>query len=35
MDHRGLVSFGDTWVTVGGMTDDQEVTDSVYTYAFD
>ena len=35
MDHRGLVMFEGGWVTVGGMVDDQQVTDDVNTYAFD
>jgi hypothetical protein len=35
MDHRGLVLFEGGWVTVGGMVDDQQVTDDVNTYAFD
>ena len=32
MDHRGLVPYGDRWLTVGGMLADQEVTDQVITY---
>jgi len=35
MDHRGLVLFEGGWVTVGGMGDDQQVTDDVNTYTFD
>ncbi len=29
MDHRGLVPFGDRWLTVGGMLSGQQVTDKV------
>lgn len=29
MDHRGLVPFRGGWLTIGGMLDDQEVTDRV------
>lgn len=29
MDHRGLVPFGDRWVTIGGMTKNQIVSDRV------
>ncbi len=32
MDHRGLVPFGDRWLTVGGMLAGQEVTDQVVGY---
>ncbi len=32
MDHRGLVPFGDRWLTVGGMLAGQEVTDQVVAY---
>jgi hypothetical protein len=32
MDHRGLVPFKGQWVTVGGMTSDQRVTDRVFSY---
>ena len=32
MDHRGLVPFGDRWLTVGGMLAGQEVTDQVTGY---
>ena len=32
MDHRGLVPFKGQWVTVGGMTSDQRVTDRVLSY---
>ena len=35
MDHRGLVLFEGGWVTVGGMLDDQQVTDEVNSYTFD
>ena len=35
MDHRGLVSFQGGWLTVGGMLDDQEVTDSVVSYVLE
>ncbi len=35
MDHRGLVFFEGGWMTVGGMTEDQQVTDDVVTYTFD
>lgn len=34
MDHRGLVGFGKYWLTVGGMLDDQRVTDRVTAYRF-
>jgi len=32
MDHRGLVPFGDRWLTVGGMLAGQQVTDQVVGY---
>jgi hypothetical protein len=32
MDHRGLVPFAGQWLTVGGMTSDQQVTPSVIAY---
>ncbi len=32
MDHRGLVPFGDRWLTIGGMLAGQEVTDQVAGY---
>ena len=32
MDHRGLVPFGDRWLTVGGILAGQEVTDRVVGY---
>jgi N-acetylneuraminic acid mutarotase len=32
MDHRGLVPFKGQWVTVGGMTSNQRVTDRVFSY---
>jgi len=32
MDHRGLVPFGDHWLTVGGMLAKQQVTDQVVAY---
>jgi len=32
MDHRGLVNLGDRWLTIGGMTEDQLVTDIVNSY---
>lgn len=32
MDHRGLVRFGDRWLTVGGMEAGQEVSDAVFGY---
>jgi len=35
MDHRGLVFFEGGWVTIGGMVDDQQVSDDVITYTFD
>ena len=34
MDHRGLVNLGGSWLTVGGMLDDQRVTDRVMAYRF-
>lgn len=35
MDHRGLVPFKGQWLTVGGMTADQRVTDRVTSYKLD
>lgn len=35
MDHRGLVRFGDSWLTVGGMVKGQQVTDRVVAYTFE
>ena len=35
MDHRGLVFFEGGWVTVGGMIEDQRVTDEVNHYTLD
>ena len=35
MDHRGLVPFKGQWLTVGGMTADQRVTDRVTSYILD
>jgi len=35
MDHRGLVSFRGKWLTVGGMLDGQQVTDSVASFTLD
>ena len=32
MDHRGLVQFGDSLLTIGGMRAGQQVTSSVYSY---
>ncbi|MFQ5634893.1 MAG: Kelch repeat-containing protein [Gammaproteobacteria bacterium] len=32
MDHRGLVPFGDSWLTVGGMLDEQQVMNRVIAY---
>ena len=32
MDHRGLVEFQGKWLTIGGMTADQRVTDAVLAY---
>ncbi len=34
MDHRGLVPYGDRWLTVGGMLRGQKVTDQVIAYKF-
>lgn len=34
MDHRGLAGLGDAWLTVGGMLEDQQVTDRVIAYRF-
>ena len=34
MDHRGLVPFGDRWLTIGGMLAGQEVTNSVIAHKF-
>ena len=33
MDHRGLVLFEDSWLTVGGMLDGEVVTNKVYSYS--
>lgn len=35
MDHRGLVPFAGKWLTIGGMTADQRVTDRVLSYKLD
>ena len=35
MDHRGLVYFEGDWLTVGGMLDDQLVSDGVVSYTLD
>jgi hypothetical protein len=35
MDHRGLVPFAGQWLTVGGMTSDQQVTPRVFAYELD
>ncbi len=35
MDHRGLVLFAGQWLTVGGMTADQQVTPRVIAYELD
>ena len=35
MDHRGLVPFGGAWLTVGGMLNEQTVTDRVILYSSD
>jgi hypothetical protein len=35
MDHRGLVPLGGTWLTVGGMLNEQTVTDRVILYSSD
>jgi hypothetical protein len=35
MDHRGLVPFKGQWLTIGGMTADQRVTDRVASYELD
>jgi len=35
MDHRGLVSFQDDWLIVGGMLDGQQVTDRVTSFALE
>ena len=32
MDHRGLVKYRDRWLTIGGMHNDQVVTDTVNSY---
>ncbi len=32
MDHRGLLRFGDSFVTIGGMRAGQQVTNSIYSY---
>jgi len=34
MDHRALVALGNHWLTVGGMTGNQTVTDKVIAYDF-
>ena len=34
MDHRGLVAYGDGWLTIGGMLSGQAVTDQVIRYTF-
>lgn len=34
MDHRGLVRFRGSWLTAGGMREDQRVTDQVVAYSF-
>jgi hypothetical protein len=33
MDHRGLLHFGDSLLTIGGMQAGQQVTNSIYSYA--
>jgi len=33
MDHRGLLHFGDSILTIGGMQAGQQVTNSIYSYA--
>lgn len=35
MDHRGLIPYGDRWLTVGGMLAGQEVTNKVIAYDLD
>ena len=35
MDHRALVRFRDAWLTVGGMLENQQVTDRVIAYTFE
>ncbi len=35
MDHRGLVQFGDAWLTIGGMLRRQKVTAQVISYSLD
>lgn len=35
MDHRGLVEFDGNWLTVGGMLENQQVTDRVVTCVLD
>jgi hypothetical protein len=35
MDHRGLVAFGDGWLTIGGMLPGQTVTDKVILYTIE
>ena len=35
MDHRGLVSYQNTWLTVGGMLDGQEISAGVVAYTID
>jgi hypothetical protein len=32
MDHRGLVEYGDQWITAGGMLHGQQVTDKLLGY---
>jgi len=34
MDHRGLVAYGDGWLTIGGMLSEQTVTGRVIRYSF-
>lgn len=33
MDHRGLVFLGSRWLTIGGMLNNQQITDRVYSYS--
>jgi hypothetical protein len=35
MDHRALVSFQDSWLTVGGMLENQQVTGGVVAYTLE
>jgi len=35
MDHRGLVAYGEGWLTIGGMASGQTVTDKVTLYTID